>query len=110
MSASAAPVPRSRKAPSSVAGTLPEKGRWWLITIGGYGKFGFFGTEKEAEEMRAHKAEWEGGVGRKSPIEPTHPQAVAERQSLELGATRGGSAYRKQLARIRRDLGEPAGA
>lgn len=34
---------------------------WWTITVGGgYGSFPFRGTEKEAEEMRRHKANWEG--------------------------------------------------
>ena len=37
----------------------------WLIYISGYGTFFFDGTRKEAEEMRAHKANWEGGLGRK---------------------------------------------
>ena len=43
---------------------------WWIITVGGYGSFAFKGTEKEAEEMRAHKAEWEGGSGRKRKADP----------------------------------------
>lgn len=37
----------------------------WLISVTGYGAFLFHGTEEEAEEMRAHKADWEGGVGKK---------------------------------------------
>lgn len=41
---------------------------WWVILIaGGYGAFLFEGTEAEAEEMRAHKANWEGAVGHKRP-------------------------------------------
>lgn len=35
----------------------------WRIFVGGYGAFDFEGTEKQAEEMRAHKARWERGVG-----------------------------------------------
>lgn len=37
----------------------------WVISVAGYGTFFFEGSEKEAEEMRAHKARWERGVGRK---------------------------------------------
>jgi len=37
----------------------------WRIWINGYGEFDFEGTEAEAEAMRAHKARWEGGQGRK---------------------------------------------
>lgn len=32
----------------------------WRITLPIYGSFIFEGTEEEAEEMRAHKANWEG--------------------------------------------------
>lgn len=44
---------------------LKMKKEKWLIYISGYGTFFFDGTRKEAEEMRRHKANWEGGVGRK---------------------------------------------
>lgn len=37
----------------------------WKIRIQGYGTFDFHGTEKEAEDMRAHKANWERGSGMK---------------------------------------------
>lgn len=37
----------------------------WRIRVQGYGTFDFYGTEAEAEEMRAHKAQWEKGVGLK---------------------------------------------
>ena len=39
--------------------------QWWVISVAGYGSFLFEGNEKEAEEMRAHKARWERGIGRK---------------------------------------------
>lgn len=43
-----------------------SKVKTWIITVGGgYGSFEFVGTEEEAEEMRRHKAEWEGSVARK---------------------------------------------
>lgn len=39
----------------------------WLICVGAeYGCFVFEGTEIEAEEMRRHKASWEGAVARKT--------------------------------------------
>lgn len=47
--------------------------QWWVIAIGGYGEFGYYGSEDEAEEMRAHKARWERGTGRKRPADPTDP-------------------------------------
>lgn len=37
----------------------------WQIFVAGYGQFSFEGTEVEAEDMRAHKARWERGIGRK---------------------------------------------
>jgi hypothetical protein len=40
----------------------------WMITVGGgYGSFFFEGIEKEAEEMRRHKANWEHAIARKRP-------------------------------------------
>jgi len=41
------------------------KSNKWIIYVGNYGSFLFEGTELEAEEMRQHKAVWEGGIGRK---------------------------------------------
>lgn len=41
----------------------------WVITVGGYGAFLFEGTEAQAEEMRAHKARWERGIGKKRPAD-----------------------------------------
>lgn len=38
---------------------------WWAIYVTGYGRFFHFGTKAEAEEMREHKADWEGGHGTK---------------------------------------------
>ena len=36
---------------------------YWIIQVGGgYGAFGFYGTEKKAEEYRRHKANWEHAV------------------------------------------------
>lgn len=44
----------------------PVKNKW-VISVGGYGTFFFDGSEKKAEEMRKHKANWEQGIGRKRP-------------------------------------------
>lgn len=35
-----------------------------ILVGGGYGAFLFRGTRREAEEMRVHKANWEGAVAR----------------------------------------------
>ena len=35
----------------------------WMIRVAGYGTFEFTGTQAEAEEMKVHKANWEGGSG-----------------------------------------------
>ena len=40
----------------------PVSRHWWLIVVEGYGKFAFYGTADEADEMRAHKAAWERSV------------------------------------------------
>lgn len=40
-------------------------GTWVILVGGGYGAFLFEGTEAEAEEMRKHKARWEGVVALK---------------------------------------------
>jgi hypothetical protein len=42
----------------------------WIISVTGYGSFFFEGTIEEAEEMRAHKADWEGGRGTKRSATP----------------------------------------
>lgn len=47
----------------------------WAILVAGYGAFLIEGTEQEAEEMRAHKARWERGIGRKRPATPEEVKA-----------------------------------
>jgi len=42
---------------------------WWVIKVAGYGEFAFYGTESEADEMRAHKSQWEGGIATKMPAD-----------------------------------------
>jgi hypothetical protein len=72
---------------SDAVGLLGRK--WWKISVTGYGAFGFYGTHGEAEEMRRHKANWEGGCGRKEEIPKTDKLAVdaAEwtREQIERG-------------------------
>jgi hypothetical protein len=41
----------------------------WLIDVDNYGEFLFIGNEEEAEEMRKHKANYEGSISRKKRIE-----------------------------------------
>lgn len=44
-----------------------DKRSWWAIKVTGYGTFAYYGTEIEAEDMRDHKTNWEGGHGTKRP-------------------------------------------
>ena len=48
---------------------MSDQRQWWIIDVVGYGDFSFYGTEVEAEDARAHKAEWEGGIGKKRPAD-----------------------------------------
>ena len=58
--------------------TTTEVREWWEITVGGgYGTFPFFGTEAEAEEMRVHKARWEGAIARKHRAPTSMPPTPA---------------------------------
>lgn len=75
----------------------------WLIRIQGYGTFEFYGTEEEAEEMRRHKSQWEGGVGMKwrkeLPLESDRVSAeIAARFDLGQGVPAG---LMKRLRRAR---------
>ena len=45
----------------------------WRISVTGYGDFLYVGTEEEAEDMRAHKARWEGGIAKKVRLNPAGP-------------------------------------
>jgi hypothetical protein len=52
----------------------------WLITVGGgYGSFLYEGTEKQAEQRRKDKADWEGAVARKRLA--TDEEATPDRRS-----------------------------
>lgn len=48
---------------------------WWSINVTGYGRFEYFGNRDEAEEMREHKADWEGGRG---TIRKAKPEEIAK--------------------------------
>lgn len=41
------------------------KKHYVILIGGGYGGFLFTGTEEDADDMRRHKATWEGAVGHK---------------------------------------------
>ena len=49
----------------SAVGESTLKRKWVIQVGGGYGEFFIDGTEEEAEEMRKHKATWEGAIARK---------------------------------------------
>jgi len=57
---------------------MSTKSNVWIISVGGgYGDFEFIGTERQAEEMRRHKARWEHAVATKQRKEtsiPTSPK------------------------------------
>ena len=55
----------------------------WVIQVAGYGHVFFEGTEKAAEEMRAHKANWEQGVGWKRRADPGEIEAGKALRSVE---------------------------
>ena len=66
----------------------------WIINVGGYGSFVFRGCEKDAEEMRTHKAQWEQGVGSKWRVEDAlvtqprraYPEHVLQRAKVTISA------------------------
>lgn len=40
-----------------------EKRAWWSINVTGYGRFEFYGSRIEADQMMRDKTAWEGGRG-----------------------------------------------
>ena len=62
--------------------------RHWVIQVAGYGHFFFEGTETAAEEMRAHKANWEQGVGWKRRADP---------EEIKVGKALRGVEYRETV-------------
>ena len=68
---------------------------WWIITVGGgYGSFAFKGSERAAEEMRVHKARWEGAVANKRPACHSDEALVADETAANKRAGKRGSAWR----------------
>lgn len=50
---------------------------YWIITVGGgYGSFMFFGSAQEAEDLRAHKARWEGACAKLRPATQQEIDAI----------------------------------
>lgn len=78
--------------------------QWWVINVGGYGEFAYYGSEEEAEEMRAHKARWEGGVGRKRKAEQDDPIVLRQmdwvRHEIERKYPRSGDRERAETAAV----------
>lgn len=60
---------------------------WWSINVTGYGRFEYFGTAAEAEEMREHKEDWEGGRGTKRKAKPE--EILKARADVEAMVARG---------------------
>ena len=58
----------------------------WVISLPYYGAFLFDGSAEEAEEMRRHKARWEGEIARLRP-------ATAEETRDEKVRLQRGDAY-----------------
>lgn len=59
--------------------SLPKEQRaWWSINVTGYGRFVYYGTKAEADQMRRDKAEWEGGRG--TMRDATEAEASKERE------------------------------
>ena len=56
---------------------------WTIWVGGGYGDFQFHGTEAEAEETRARKANWERAVAIKYRNDLSTPKDVAAKARAE---------------------------
>lgn len=68
---------------ASAARKAPQLAETWTISLTDYGAFLFVGTERAAEEMRRHKARWEGEVARKR--RSTLAEMAAQRPILQQG-------------------------
>ncbi|QEE24547.1 hypothetical protein CS053_08555 [Rhodanobacter glycinis] len=75
---------------------------WWEIAVTGYGSFAFYGTEHEAEEMRAHKANWEHGVATKQQVRQSNrlvrEQVTWVRHEIEHGYPRSSDREKAETA------------
>ncbi len=68
--------------------------------MSGYGEFAFYGTEQEAEEMRAHKSTWEGGVGYKNEVPKNHPLVREAKEQIRWELEHGYGLEERELASI----------
>lgn len=66
-----------------------EQRCWWVIRVTGYGRFGFYGTDSEAEEMLAHKAAWEGGAASKRRADESDPAVLEQISRVRMEIARG---------------------
>ena len=57
---------------------MKQQAKHWVILVSGYGCFLFAGTRAKAEEMRAHKANWEGGIGVLRPATMSEANGTSE--------------------------------
>lgn len=77
---------------------------WWVIQVVGYGDFGFYGTEQEAEEMRAHKSSWEGGAATKRETACDHPLVRQQmnwvQHEIRFGYPRGSEREQAETAAV----------
>jgi len=53
---------------------------YWAIKVSGYGEFFMRGTNKEAEAMRIHKANWERAIAHLRPATRAEYLAYAKRR------------------------------
>ena len=49
----------------------------WRIVVAGYGGYYWVGTEEQAEEQRAHKAQWEQAAARKERNRGVTPEELS---------------------------------
>ncbi len=54
-------APRNRRM-KRAASKLSKQVGVWRVDVSGYGAFLWVGTKEQAEDIRSHKARWEGGV------------------------------------------------
>ena len=77
---------------------------WWIVKVTGYGTFPGYGTKEEAEEKRAAKAEWEGGVGRMEKADRTnrtHREMIqVENEQRRAFRARGNTGYEEDLPEL----------
>jgi len=76
-----------------------DRRAWWSIHVTGYGRFAYYGTRTEAEQMKRHKAGWEGGRGTMRLA--TDDEATKERDWLRGQKERGCTLNERETEAIR---------